>query len=167
MATRIAVTDANIFIDVIFMEIEGILPDAGFMLHTTRQVMDELNEEQSGKLSALIALNRLLVHDISGGMFDDFSNYFINKGLSLADHSVLFMAERMDAIVISGDGLVRKICLHRKMEVHGILWLLNECVTRDLLTKSLACERLSALMLFNPRLPLAECNDLLHRWATR
>jgi hypothetical protein len=111
MATRIAVTDANIFIDVIFLEIEGLLPDAGFVLHTTRQVMDELNEEQSGKLRALIALNRL--------------------------------------------------------EVHGILWLLNECVIHHLLTKSLACEKLSALMLFNPRLPLAECDDLLRRWASQ
>ena len=88
----------------------------------------------------------------------------VKKGLSDADHSVIFLAELLSAMVISGDSLVRKTCLERKLEVHGILWLLDECISKDHLTPEQAHLKLTKLMEVNNRLPTKDCDERLEKW---
>lgn len=161
---RIAVTDANIFIDVIYIEIHLLLPKIGLEIYTTQNVLDELDEDQIQLLKELIQNNLIVIYAFSKEEQDEFSNYFIKRGLSLADHSVIFLAEKIDATVLSGDSLVRTTCHERKLEVHGVLWLLDECIDKKHLSHHQAHEKLTVLMNYNKRLPVKECEARIHKW---
>jgi hypothetical protein len=106
-----------------------------------------------------------VIYAFSEDELEELADYFIKKGLSAADHSVLFIAGKMKAVVISGDALVRKTCLDMKLEVHGILWLLDEYINCQHLTYKQAHEKLAALMKYNKRLPIKECEERLAKWA--
>lgn len=162
---RIAVTDANIFIDVIYIEIHSLFPKIGLEIYTTQNVLDKLDDYQIQLLQQLIDDNVIVVYTFSEKELEEFSKFFIKRSLSLADHSVIFLAEKINAIVISGDGLVRTTCHERKLEVQGILWFLDECVDKTHLKHQQAHEKLTALMNYNKRLPAKDCEVRLHKWA--
>jgi len=59
----------------------------------------------------------------------------VNRSLSESDLSVLCIAARLDAIVLTGDDLVRKTHHINKIEIHGVLWCLEQFVIKKQLTK--------------------------------
>jgi predicted nucleic acid-binding protein len=155
---KIAVTDANIFIDILFLELHVYLPDLDLDIYTTRLVFGELEEDQIAKLEGVI------VYQFSDEEQVTLDEFQVKKGLSDADHSVIFLAELLAAMVISGDSLVRKTCQERKLEVHGILWLLDECIRKNHLTPEQAHLKLTQLMEVNNRLPKKDCDERLEIW---
>ncbi len=161
---KIAVTDANIFIDIIYLKIHPILFKIGLEIYTTQYVLDELDEEQLEELRQIINDKILMVYSFSNDELNELSKYFVKRSLSAADHSVLFIANKMKAMVISGDALVRKTCNDMKLEVHGILWLMDECINCNHFSYKQAHNKLSDLMIFNKRLPIKECETRLAKW---
>jgi predicted nucleic acid-binding protein len=157
---RIAVTDANIFIDLLYVDLHPLITQLGLEIYTTRHVIDELDEEQ------VQSLPKVNIYQFKDDEFVKLSAYKIKRGLSDADHSVLFIAEKLAAIVLSGDDLVRKTCIERKLEVHGVLWIMDECVRCNHLTTAEAHKKLTTLMSYNKRLPKRDCEERLARWET-
>jgi predicted nucleic acid-binding protein len=155
---RIAVTDANIFIDLLYIDLHHSITQLGLEIYTTRHVIDELEEEQIQNLPGLH------IYQFSDEEFEELSEYKIKSGLSDADHSVVFIAEKMSALVISGDSLVRKTCKERHLDVHGILWIIDECVRSNHLTTKQAHGKLTSLMAYNKWLPIKDCEERLKRW---
>lgn len=158
---RIAVTDANIFIDTLSVELESYIPLLGLEVYTTQLVLGELEEDQIARLQGIN------IYQFSGGEQEALDAFKVKKGLSDADHSVIFLAEIISAMVISGDSLVRKTCEERKLEVHGILWLLDLCITQGHLTQEEAYAKLALLMEANNRLPKKDCNERLEKWGKK
>lgn len=124
----IAVTDANIFIDIIYLQIHHALFRLGLEIYTTQYVLDELDEEQLEQLKQLIFDKVLTVYHFGETELNELSKYIKKKSLSTADHSVLFVAEKLQSLVISGDAVVRRTCREMNLEVHGILWLMDEYI---------------------------------------
>lgn len=164
---KIAVTDANIFIDIIYLGIHTSLFKIGLEIYTTQFVLDELDDNQLSTLDKLITDKILIIFEFTNDELALLSGYFIKKSLSVADHSVIFIADKMKAIVLSGDALVRKTCESMKLEVHGILWLFDECINCNYFSLQEAHKKLTDLMLFNKRLPENECEVRLIRWKER
>lgn len=161
---RVAVTDANIFIDIVYLKIHTGLFKIGYEIYTTQYVLNELDEEQVLQLQDLIKDNVLIVYPFTEQELTELDEFFIKRGLSYTDHSVLFIATKMNAVIISGDSLIRTTCQQKKWEVHGILWLLDECINCKYLTSKEASEKLSDLMIFNKRLPAKDCELRLVKW---
>ena len=59
---KIAVTDANIFIDLLYMEMQLLLLKLELEIYTTQFVLDELEEEQITKLQQLANEKTLIVY---------------------------------------------------------------------------------------------------------
>jgi len=95
----------------------------------------------------------------------NFQIFFIKRSLSIADHSVLFIATKLEAMIISGDLVVRKTCQALKIEVHGILWILDQCLAKEQITHKEAHSKLSGLMGYNKRLPAKDCQSRLDLWS--
>jgi predicted nucleic acid-binding protein len=68
---------------------------------------------------------------------------------------------------LTGDNLVRKWCVRNDLEVHGILWVLNEFVENELINTKTAILKLEYLMKINSWLPSKACKKMLENWGAK
>jgi hypothetical protein len=164
---KLAITDANIFIDLIHIEFIDHLFAIGLEIHTAIEVLAELNETQQRKLKEFEEKKALSVHRLEPHELEALKNIPIPKFLSNTDGIVFFLATKLQAIVLSGDGPQRKYCLSKNIEVHSILWLLDSFLEKELTTHQLSVAKLEKLILYNDRLPKPECHDRLVKWKSK
>ncbi len=162
---RIAITDANIFIDLFYLELVDHLFEIGCEIYTTRNVLLELEEHHAGALENHKKEGKLNLETLTEVDHAAMLLLREHKRLSESDLSVICIAERLKAIVLTGDDLVRKTCHVHKIEIHGVLWCLDQFVIKKRIAKSEACEQLKKLMAYNKRLPFADCKKYIsHNW---
>ncbi|RYZ64431.1 MAG: hypothetical protein EOP09_15970, partial [Proteobacteria bacterium] len=125
---KIAVKDANVFIDLESMGILDLWFQLGYQTITSTFVIVEL--EEGGHTNALASIQAGLVIEavISAEEMEKFE--MLQKdcdstGLSLADVSVLYLAMREDAMLLSGDRPLRTQAQLRWVEIHGTLWIMD------------------------------------------
>lgn len=159
---KIAITDANIFIDLIHIDFHGHLFSLDFEVHTSLEVFDELNESQQQSLRKFIKLEKLTVHDCEE--ITPIEAVRSIRALSDSDKTVLYLAQYLEAFVLTGDRVVRRVAGIQKIEIHGVFWLLDGFLTGNLITKNHACQKLKKLMEYNKRLPLNECEKRIAEW---
>jgi predicted nucleic acid-binding protein len=85
-------------------------------------------------------------------------------GLSVADGSALVLARSRQAMLLTGDGALRRAAEDVGVSVHGTLWLLDELLVADLITFSAACRALSAMLASGARLPEDDCDGRRKAW---
>lgn len=158
----IFVTDANIFIDLIYSGLLDQLPRLGLQLATTELILDELDTAQQSSVRELVDQGCLVIHEV-GIMEVNALN--LPRGLSLPDKSVLTLAFRSGDKLLSGDGLVRKTAQNMGISVYGLLWLFDELVAAEVITPGTAVEKLVFLVEEkNSRQPEAEYKHRIERW---
>lgn len=168
---KVAVKDANIFIDLEAMGILDLWFQLGIETLTSDYVVIEL--EDGGHQNALACINAGLVRVavIEGAEMVEFEALRVEcepKGMSVEDVSVLYLARREGAMLLSGDKILRRDAEERTVEVHGTIWILEQMVERGLLGHGLAADRLEALILATGEqrrfLPRAECETRIRNW---
>jgi predicted nucleic acid-binding protein len=160
---KIAITDANIFIDLIYIGLHEELFECGLEIHTSIDIYDELNKEQQKSISKFIKKSSLTLHVVENDKRLKLN--LQSKGLSESDKSVLALAQELDAFILTGDALLRKISSTQKIEIHGIFWLLDRFLEQELIGKKTALKRLKNLISYNKRLPPNECQKRLNLWS--
>lgn len=161
---RIAITDANIFIDLTKLKALQHLFVMDLEIITTREVYDELYEWQQELLATFVTTGKLTIHSFSAEEWELLSRLPDRRGLTQQDKTVLFLAQMKEAIVLSGDGPLRKHCKELRLEVRGILWILERFITHKLVTHQEAVTLLNELQVFNSRLPAVECEQKRKEW---
>jgi hypothetical protein len=95
---KVAITDANIFIDLIYAGLLDELFGIGVEVHTSINVIDELNDGQQQALSKFTKKKFLTVH--MQGEFDIPESIKVSKKLSDADKSVFSLALIIGAFIL-------------------------------------------------------------------
>lgn len=108
---KIAITDANIFIDLITLQMLTLLFKVGFDIITTKEIIDQLK-----------------------------------------------------AIVLTGDGPLRKFCETKRLDVKGLIWLFDEWVEKKLINSVQAAEKMKLLLSYNNRMPKEICEERIKKW---
>ena len=158
------VTDANIFIDLLYAGLLKLMPKLGLSIVTTQLVVDELNDEQQIELQSLVDTNTLEIFEMT---IEEIRGISLPAGLSLPDRSVICLAIRESGVLVSGDGLVRRTAGSLGIDVRGLLWLLDEFVFTKLISCLEAAEKLEFLVVEKgSRQPNSEYNARLERWRT-
>lgn len=147
---KIAITDACIFIDLYKLDLTVKFFSLNIELHTTYDVYFELYQEQSKILDAFISLNKLVVHNIEGHERLKIQSEGFPNSLSEVDKTVLYIASKLEAIVLSSDKAVRNCAKTKCINYHGILWVFDKLISENLLTKTEACSKLKELTKLNP-----------------
>lgn len=161
---KIAVTDANIFIDLIWLDqIEGLF-ELGLEVVAPHEVMEELLPKQLDVLQPYIESGRLAVYHLSEPAYLELEKWTVSNRLSFPDKAALYLAKTLSAMVLTGDNVFRKQALSFHLEAHGLLWILEQWVFMGRIKPEAARVLLENLMLFNERLPQKECQDLLEKW---
>ena len=84
--------------------------------------------------------------------------------VGLEDQTALFLAMELNAILLTGDRRLRLEGLKRKIEVRGLLWILDELVTKQLLPPRLAAVKLRSMLADGAFLPRDECEKRFQTW---
>ena len=123
MKVKIAVTDACIFIDLYDLGLVASFFNLEIEIHTTSAVCFELYPEQQQVLKAYQSVDRLIVHNLHEQDFIEIYSEKYPKSLSETDKSVLQIANKLNACVLSSDKTLRNCAKNKDIEYHGMLWL--------------------------------------------
>lgn len=169
MMLRIAVTDACIFIDLYDLGLVNAFFQLELEIHTTTSVYFELYPEQQQILKAYQSTDKLVVHNLIEEDFLQIQSEPYPKSLSETDKSVLHVANRLDACVLSSDKTVRNCAKNKDIEYHGMIWIFDKMVEAKLLSKKQAALKLEELVatnfIFQNNKPLvAEIEKRLQIW---
>lgn len=161
---KLAVTDANIFIDLIKLQMLAFLFKIGMEIHTTKEIVDQLNDHQLLSLTQFIDSQHLRLHFLSAAQLQEVITLAAPRSLELADKSVAWLSLRLAATVLTGDGPLRKYCQAKHLEVKGIIWLFDVFVEKGLVKPLSAAAKMESLIQFNSRLPKDECSHRIQQW---
>jgi len=146
---RIAITDACIFIDLHDLKLTNLLFSLELEIHTSLDVYNELYSHQQDILSAFLLVEKLTIHNLSAEDRVNMQKQNYPKALSENDKTVLFLAEKIDAIVLSSDKAIRTYAKKKSIEYHGMLWIFDKLVEHTSLSPSDAATKLKTLIRTN------------------
>lgn len=146
---KIAITDTCIFIDLHELDLTPQLFQLPIQIHTSKVIVEELYPAQQALLNTYIAAATLHVHSLSVADVLAIHQLPLPAGLSFNDKSVLLLAQKTQAMVLSGDALIRRTAGRLGIEYHGMLWLFDQLVEHAVLSESEAAEKLHQLRLIN------------------
>ena len=144
---KVAVTDACIFIDLLDSEACAAFFQLQHEIVTTRQVWMELEPDQREVLETWIESNQLKIISGIGDLIAIRDGNNLSKGLSIADLSVWALTDQENGILLTSDGMLRKMAQRHHIETHGLLWIFDQMVEHRLLPVQDATEKLQ--LIFN------------------
>lgn len=143
---RIAVTDACIFIDLYDLELIAPFFSLGHEVCTSVDVFNELNPAQQQVLKAFESVGKLILHNIRMDDRMEIHSSAYPRSLSETDKTVLHLAQKLDAMVISSDKAVRNYAKKIAIEYHGVIWILDSLVEAKIVTQMEAAQKLEMLI---------------------
>ena len=149
MGIKVAVTDACIFIDLHDLGLTNSFFNLELEVHTTSTVLNELYTEQQQILKAYQSVAKLTVHNLQEQDFIEIHSEKYSKSLSEADKSVLHIANKIDACILSSDKTLRNYAKNKIIECHGMIWIFDKLVETLILTKKEAANKLTELIATN------------------
>lgn len=161
---RLVVQDANIIIDLIECDLFEPFFRLDLIVSTTSLIIGEITQkDQLMACRKAVQKNDLQVVEVSTLEYLRLQSMPL-AGLSVPDKSVLTLAGDQGAILLSGDGKLRRAAEETGLRVHGILWVFDQLVGKSLLPKADASLKLKTLSTTNPRLPQREIEKRLRAW---
>lgn len=163
---RIAINDANLFIDLFEIGLIESFFSLNLKFHTTSLIMKELDENQQALLHQFIEVGKLKIREISLAEMETFNGLPVQtKKLSIQDLSLYYYAlELKQCMILTGDNKLRKEAEKLGFEVHGVLWVFEELVKNDFLEAKKASQLLELLKRINLWLPIKECDRMIEKW---
>jgi predicted nucleic acid-binding protein len=159
------VNDANILIDLLKLNLLDTFFQLDYDFQVTDLVLGEVREDNIEDLGRYLEASLLTKQEFTATELGEISALFTTfPALSFADCSCLYLAEKLSATLLTGDGALRRIATGRELPVHGMLWVFDNMIECGLITTAGAKEALVRLMEFNQRLPLKECKKRLQDW---
>lgn len=149
MKIKIAVTDANIFIDLHDVGLTILFFNLDIEIHTTSAVLFELYPEQREILEAYQSVGKLAVHNLQEQDYLEIYEANYPKSLSQTDRSVLHISNKLNACVLSSDKTIRNYAKNNGIEYHGMIWIFDKLVESSELTKIEAAIKLKLLVDLN------------------
>jgi predicted nucleic acid-binding protein len=159
----LAISDASVLIDLADSNLLGPLTKLPYNLVVPDFVLTEITEhEQRETVEKLLHSKNLSVLPASAddlllmeGLLER------HPALSFADCSVLILAGRHNALVLTNDSRMRKVAERNGLTCHGTLWIIKQLVEESIVASGYARRALLRLREANPRLPKSECDHLL------
>lgn len=166
---KIVVNDTNVFIDLFNVGLlEGFF-SLPWEVHTTEFVMLELTRDGQHDTVSQYKDNGLLHIPV----FDESVMYEVVKlyqqqkdktNASLTDCTVWYYAKQNSYMLLTGDRKLRNASLIDGVEVHGIIYVIDQLVDEGILAKFIAISKLKQLGTSNPRLPKDEIEKRIKLW---
>jgi rRNA maturation endonuclease Nob1 len=160
---EIVIKDSCIIIDLIELGLIDVFFGLGLLVYTTPNVLAEITEVEQAAIVNRLVLNDQLKVDGSGNFSTISAIASDNPALSVADSSVLELAIRIKATVLTSDGSLRKVALSKKVKVRACLWIIEELLNLELITVEIALQKLDDYPKINDRSPKKDIANLIEK----
>ena len=163
---KIAVQDANVLID---LEVAGLFDlwfQLGIETHTSCFIRKELEDGGHMQTLAYFKSHHVQAHDLTYEELEQISELEsqIGSRAGFNDCSVLFLAIKLDAMLVSGDRALRDAGQAQCIEVHGTLWIFDLLVSKGEISGEIAASKLEYLISMERYLPPNECTHRIAKW---
>ncbi len=159
--------DASVFLDIISIDILHIF----FSEFTNVQIPDVVYAEISNETQQLQIdryKNSYLIIPFSPAELQNIQSIsHLYSGLSFADCSLIFLAQKEDRLLLTSDRALRKVAGKYGIEVHGIVWILETLIRTRGITKVQAIEKAKAIIRINPRAPQEVLEERIRMWENK
>ena len=164
---RIISNDANILIDLVHLNMMNNFIQLELDLKTTDFIFEELNDDQKEIINVYIESNQIeLITTEEDEDFESIASILDNSsGLSFEDCSVWHYANKLNGILLSGDGKLRKQATANGVSVKGILYIFDQLLLKKLISFDYAMEKIEELYKINPRLPIDAKDERISNWS--
>lgn len=164
---KILVNDTNIFIDLHSVGLLEEMCRLPYEIHTVDFVVAEISDADQRRIfDGLVARGEISVDGFTADevieIVEEHSS--VSGNLSIPDCSVCYFARKHNVPMLTGDRRLRRYAEEQSIEVHGILFIFDELVRHDIISTSMAADRLEELFAINARLPKAEIRERINRW---
>lgn len=164
---KILVNDTNIFIDLHSVGLLEEMCRLPYEIHTVDFVVAEIADADQRRIfDGLVARGEISVDGFTADevieIVEEHSS--VSGNLSIPDCSVCYFARKHYVPMLTGDRRLRRYAEEQSIEVHGILFIFDELVRHDIISTSMAADRLEELFAINARLPKAEIRERINRW---
>jgi len=161
----ILINDANVLIDLVKLDLVSEFASLPYELYTTDFVLNEINEEQLNEVSQIINNKLHLIVTSETADYEGISNLLvISSGLSFEDCSVWYYSKKMNGILVTGDGKLRKTARKDGIEVRGTIFILDELLRQQLISFPIARAKIRLLYELNSRLPEEALTKRIEAW---
>jgi predicted nucleic acid-binding protein len=162
---KLIITDTNVLFDVIKI---GALPEffsLDYEICTTVFVIHEiLPSPQKELVETFIRAKKLIVYDFSEEEIESVQNFNTQKDLKrFTDKSVIWKSLQLSCPMLTGDQRMREVAEKMNIEVHGSIWIIEELVTKTLISGEKAKFLYEQLRLTNSRLPKDEIEKRINK----
>lgn len=152
----LVVQDACILLDLLDLQLLEAFFCLDLHVLTTQFVIDEIKRPDQRARVQFFIDKRVLEVDETEALMDVLKLKSSFKALSVADCSVLEVAIRLKATILSADGGLRKIAKRENCIIHGTIWILEELCRNNHLSKEATIEHLEQYAVINIRAPIKE-----------
>lgn len=164
---KILVNDTNIFIDLHSVGLLEEMCRLPYEIHTVDFVVAEIADADQRRIfDELVARGEISVDGFTADevieIVEEHSS--VSGNLSIPDCSVCYFARKHNVPMLTGDRRLRRYAEEQSIEVHGILFIFDELVRHNIISTSMAADRLEELFAINARLPKAEIRERINRW---
>ena len=161
MNRSIYVTDTNIWIDLRDGYVIAEVFDLPYRFSCPDLAKDELKDPDWKALQKY----GLRFSTLSSALMLELMTLKVEyPGLSVTDIGAFILARKEAAILLTGDGKLRKVADERGLAVHGTLWLLDEMYRLEVLDARRAANALDEMLKSGSRFPDDECQSRFSRW---
>ena len=164
----VCITDTNVWLDLHAGKVLGLVlqPWAEIQLVVTDLL---LAEDAMASLRLTLEVSSVQVRPMDGDEVERIAalgNQY--PAPSVADLSGLVASLADAAVLVTGDAALRRAAEAEEAEVHGTLWLLDQCVATGHISPRQAVAALRSMLAHQPRrrLPDADVQLRLHRWSS-
>jgi hypothetical protein len=157
----IFVLDATVLIDICH---GGVERETILMLERTLSpdlVCGEIEDTSMEDLVALGLVKRELLGEGIQRLQLAVQDY---PGLTNKDVSALLLSVEENAVLLTGDCLLKNYAIAEQVEVHGVLWVLDQLVMLRFIDRLTAADALEAIIESDSWLPVVECTTRLKKW---
>ena len=164
---RIVISDANIFIDLMSIDLLEEFFLLPLEIMTTDFVLTEIViPAQYEMLQSFVKSRKLSVVSFS---YDDVSKISTLQekslnNVSMTDCSVWYCAKKNDGRLLTGDAKLRRVAEEDGICVSGILFIFDCLIEYNVLGEKACADKLDNLQKINKRLPDKECKKRIVRW---
>lgn len=164
---KILVNDTNIFIDLHSVGLLEEMCRLPYEIHTVDFVVAEIADADQRRIfDELVAQGGIFIDGFTADevieIVEEHSS--VSGNLSIPDCSVCYFARKHNVPMLTGDRRLRRYAEEQSIEVHGILFIFDELVRHDIISTSMAADRLEELFAINARLPKTEIRNRINRW---
>lgn len=164
---KILVNDTNIFIDLHSVGLLEEMCRLPYEIHTVDFVVAEIADADQRRIfDELVAQGGIFIDGFTADevieIVEEHSS--VSGNLSIPDCSLCYFARKHNVPMLTGDRRLRRYAEEQSIEVHGILFIFDELVRHDIISTSMAADRLEELFAINARLPKTEIRNRINRW---